>query len=179
MSWVRLLGADMTNFAHSHRSIRAAKRAMLAATTLMMLLGAESQAWAARCDETKDPITISETQQIAYGTIAVPSSGGTVTISATGTVSAPGGFTVSGITSAGQFRVTGKQGCAVTLSFLQGSLTGPGAAMTINNFTNSAGATPTLDSTGTLNFNVGADLLVNSSQVGGSYSGTYSVTVIY
>jgi uncharacterized protein DUF4402 len=32
---------------------------------------------------------------------------------------------------------------------------------------------------GTVNFNVGADLAVNPAQAGGSYSGTYSVTVIY
>ena len=159
----------------------AAKRALLAAATLAAaLLGAGSHAWAARCDNQSNPVTIAETQQMNYGTIAVTSGGGTVTIAASGTISAPGGFTVSGITSPGKFRVTGKQDCAVSISFLAGSLTGPGAAMTVQNFTTSAGASPTLDhNNGTLDFTVGADLLVNASQLGGNYSGTYAVTVIY
>jgi hypothetical protein len=171
----------MIAFAHSHRSTRrAAKRTMLAATTLAALLGVGSQAWAARCDNQSNPVTIAETQQMNYGKIAVTNGGGTVTIAASGSISAPGGFTVSGITAPGKFRVTGKQDCVVSISFLAGSLTGPGTAMTIQNFTTNAGANPTLDhNNGILDFNVGADLLVNSSQTGGSYSGTYSVTVIY
>ena len=151
---------------------------MLAA--LATLVGAGSQAWAARCDNQNNPVTIAETQQMNYGTIAVTSGGGTVTIAASGTISAPGGFTVSGVTSPGKFHVIGKQDCAVSISFLVGSLMGPGTAMTIQNFTTNAGANPTLDhSNGILDFTVGADLLVNSSQLGGSYAGTYSVMVIY
>ena len=156
------------------------------AATLLALLGTASPlAWAAGgCDETSNPITISETQQINYGAIAVTNGGGTVTIAPGGTVSAPGGFTVSGVTSAGKFHVTGKQNCAVSISFLAGSLTGPGTAMPIGNFTNNAGASPSLNiigagSLGSLDFSVGADLTVNSNQTGGSYSGTYTVTVIY
>ena len=158
---------------------------MLAAATVATLFGVTSPpAWAASCDETTNPITISETQQISYGTIAVTNGGGTVTISTTGGVTAPGGFTVSGVTSAGKFHVTGKQNCSVFISFLAGSLTGPGTAMAIRNFTNSAGANPSFStagggSLGSVDFSVGADLTVNPSQAGGSYSGTYTVTVIY
>jgi hypothetical protein len=98
-------------------------------------------------------------------------------------VAAAGGFTVSGITGAGKFHVAGKANCSLSISFLAGSLTGPGTAMAIQNFTNDAGASPSLNhvsgSNGTLDFDVGADLVVNSSQTGGSYSGTYTVTVIY
>jgi hypothetical protein len=162
------------------------RRALPLAAMLLALLGlASPPAWAAGgCDETSNPITISQTQAISYGTIAVTNGGGTVTISPSGTVSAPGGYTVSGATSAGKFHVTGKQNCAVIISFLAGSLTGPGTAMAIGNFTNNAGASPSLNiagagSLGSLDFSVGGDLTVNSNQVGGSYSGTYTVTVIY
>jgi hypothetical protein len=167
-------------------SPRALLRALPFAAMLLALLGlANPPAWAAGgCDETSNPITISEQQQINYGTIAVTNGGGTVTISPSGTVSAPGGFTVSGLTSAGKFHVTGKQNCSVSISFLAGSLTGPGTAMSIGNFTNNAGASPSLNivgagTLGSLDFSVGADLTVNPNQAGGSYSGTYTVTVIY
>jgi len=164
-------------------SARGLCRALPFAATLLAFGVASPPAWAGSCDETTNPITISETQQINYGTIAVTNGGGTVTISTSGAVAAPGGFTVSGLTSAGKFHVLGKQNCSVIISFLPGSLTGPGAAMTIGNFTNDAGANPALTHTagsqGSLDFSVGADLTVNPNQSGGSYSGTYSVTVIY
>ncbi len=125
-------------------------------------------------------ITVSETQQMNYATIAVTSGGGTVTISPSGMLSAPGGFVLSGMPAAGQFNVTGTNGCAVTISFTPGALTGPGTAMTITNFTTNAGPTPTLQPpSGQLSFSVGADLRVNAGQRGGSYSGTYTVTVVY
>jgi Mat/Ecp fimbriae major subunit len=167
-------------------STRGPRRSLPVAGMLLALLGvAAPPAWAAGgCDETSNAIAISETQQISYGTIAVTTGGGTVTISPSGAVSAPGGFTVSGVTSAGKFHVTGKQNCSVSISFLAGSLTGPGTAMAIGNFTDNAGANPSFSTTGggslgSLDFSVGADLTVNPSQAGGSYSGTYTVTVIY
>jgi hypothetical protein len=52
--------------------------------------------------------------------------------------------------------------------------------MQIRNFITNAGPNPTLTPAGgALDFNVGADLIVNASQIGGSYSGSYTVTVIY
>lgn len=126
------------------------------------------------------PITVTETQQMNYATIAVTSGGGTVRMSPSGTVTAPGGFVLRGAPAAGSFQVTGSNNCAVVISFVPGSLTGPGAAMTITNFTTNAGATPTLAPPGgQLSFSVGADLQVNAGQAGGDYSGTYTVTVIY
>lgn len=148
----------------------------LVATAALWVGAALSPAWAA-CNQA---ITVAETQQMDYGTIAVTSGGGTVTMTPSGTVSAPGGFTVSGITTPGSFRVTGKNNCSVSISFVAGSLAGPGTAMQIQNFTTNAGPNPTLaPPAGQLTFNVGADLVVNAGQAGGSYSGTYTVTVIY
>jgi hypothetical protein len=147
-----------------------------AGVAALVLCGAATPASAA-CNKA---ITVAETQQINYGTIIVTAGGGTVTMAANGTVSVPGGFSQTGLPTAGSFHVAGTNNCAVTISFLAGSLTGPGAAMQIRNFTTNAGATPTLNPAGgALDFSVGADLVVNAGQAGGSYSGTYSVTVIY
>ncbi|GAB4363270.1 MAG: hypothetical protein Kow00114_19240 [Kiloniellaceae bacterium] len=124
-------------------------------------------------------ISITEDTAMDFGTIAVDGSSGTVTISAAGAVSGPAGYTFSGSPAAGTFTASGDASTAVTISFTAGSLTGPGAAMTLNNFTHDAGGTPTTDGTGDLTFNVGADLGVNALQASGAYSGTYTVTVNY
>lgn len=124
-------------------------------------------------------ISITEDTAMDFGTVAVDGSGGTVTISAAGAVSGPGGYSFSGSPAAGTFTASGDASTAVTISFTDGSLTGPGTAMTLNNFTHDAGGTPTTDGTGDLTFNVGADLVVNAAQASGAYSGTYTVTVNY
>ena len=155
-----------------HISVRASLAGLIAGAVIGW-----AQLASAACNKA---ITVTETQQINYGTIAVTSGGGTVTISPSGGVTLPGGFTETGVPTAGTFNVTGTNSCTVQISFTPGSLTGPGTAMTITNFTNNAGPTPTLaPAGGQLTFSVGADLLVNAGQAGGSYSGTYTVTVIY
>jgi hypothetical protein len=124
-------------------------------------------------------ISIVEDTQMDFGTVAVDGSGGTVTIDSTGSVSGPAGYTFSGSPAAGAFTASGDASTAVTISFTAGSLTGPGTAMTLNNFTHDAGGSPTTDGSGDLAFNVGADLVVNAAQASGAYSGTYTVTVNY
>lgn len=124
-------------------------------------------------------ISIVENTAMNFGTIAVDGTGGTVTISAAGAVSGPGGYTFSGSPAAGNFTASGDASTAVTISFTAGTLTGPGAAMTLNNFAHDAGVTPTTDVAGDLTFSVGADLVVNAVQASGAYSGTYTVTVNY
>ena len=127
-------------------------------------------------------ITLTENTAMSFGTIGVVAGGGTVTLNTAGSRTAPAGFFLSGTTAAGQFTASatsGAKNCAVVISFTAGSLTGPGTAMTINNFTNNAGASPTLDGSGNLSFKAGADLIIGANQKGGSYSGTYTVTVIY
>ncbi len=124
-------------------------------------------------------ISITEDTAMDFGIIAVDGSGGTVTISSAGAVSGPAGYTFSGSPAAGTFTASGDASTAVTISFTAGSLTGPGTAMTLNNFTHDAGVTPTTDGVGDLTFNVGGDLVVNAAQASGAYSGTYTVTVNY
>ncbi|WP_157230838.1 DUF4402 domain-containing protein [Kiloniella laminariae] len=124
-------------------------------------------------------ISITEDTAMDFGNTAVDASGGTVTISTAGAVSGPAGYTFSGSPAAGAFTASGDASTAVTISFTNGSLTGPGTAMTLNNFTHDAGGTPTTDGSGDLAFNVGGDLVVNAAQASGAYAGTYTVTVNY
>lgn len=124
-------------------------------------------------------ISITEDTAMDFGTVAVDGSGGTVTISAAGAVSGPAGYTFSGAPAAGTFTASGDASTAVTISFTDGSLTGSGDAMTLDNFTHDAGGTPATDGSGDLTFNVGGDLVVNAAQASGAYSGTYTVTVNY
>jgi len=149
---------------------------MRAGVTVAVLLTAASAPALAACN---NAISIFELRQMNYGTIAVTNGGGRVTIAPSGVVTAPGGFALSGATVAGNFVTLGSANCAMSILFTPGSLVGPGSAMTINNFTTDAGASPRFNGSGWFDFNVGADLLVNASQAGGNYSGTYTVTVIY
>ena len=125
------------------------------------------------------PIVITENTQVDFGTIIFDGSAGTVTISAAGAVTGPLGYIFAGTPAAGAYGVTGQQNQSVIISFTSGSLTGPGTAMTLDNFTHNAGASPGFDNQGNLSFNVGADLSVNAAQTSGSYSGTFTVTVNY
>ncbi len=60
------------------------------------------------------------------------------------------------------------------------TLTSGGNTMTVDTFTHDEGALPKLPSgTGSETFNVGATLNVGAVQAGGTYSGTFAVTVSY
>lgn len=82
---------------------------------------------------------------------------------------------------AGAFQVTGNPSTAVSISLPSSTtLTGPGTAMTVNNFVGYPGSTSaTLDTNGNLNLQIGADLTVNTNQTRGTYNGTYNVTISY
>lgn len=130
--------------------------------------------------EIQNPIVISEDNAMDFATIVADPTGDTITLSTAGAVSAANASTFSGTAAAGAFSVTGTPSAAVNISFSSGDvLSGPGADMALGSFTNDAGGAPAFDGTGNLSFNVGADLSVNASQVGGSYAGTYTVTVDY
>jgi hypothetical protein len=124
------------------------------------------------------PVTVTENVQLNFATVIVPSTGGTVQISSAGAVTGPAGFLFKGTPAAGQFTASGNKNAFVTITFSSSStLTGPGTAMTINTFSHDAGASPRLNSSGTLVFKVGARLVVNAAQKGGTYTGTFTVTV--
>jgi hypothetical protein len=124
------------------------------------------------------PIGISANNSLEFGSILASGSTGTVTISAAGARTVSNVTELGGTLQAASFDVTGDGTSTYSVSFTDGSLTGPGTAMSINTFTHDAGGTPTL-SGGTDSFNVGANLDVGASQTAGSYTGTFTVTVDY
>lgn len=79
----------------------------------------------------------------------------------------------------GEFTITGQPNTTVKVTLPSSiTLTGPGAAMTVNTFAYDP-ATPTLDSAGNLSLKVGARLNIGTNQAPGTYNGTYTVTVSY
>ena len=103
----------------------------------------------------------------------------TVTISPASVQSATDGTQlIGGTVQAASFDVTGDPSRAYTVSLpVSTTVTGPGPAMTVNNFTHNSGGA--LGVAGTDTFNVGADLIVANGQTAGAYTGTFTVTVNY
>lgn len=130
---------------------------------------------------------ISQTTPLRFGRIEmrggnsvvriIPQNGMRTVTSGTAGVS----LIASGPGNAGEFAVTGNPSTAVTITLPTSiTLTGPGAAMTVNNFNRfPATANPTLDASGNLTLRVGADLNIGTAQASGTYNGTYQITVSY
>ncbi len=126
-------------------------------------------------------IQISEVRSLDFG-IILTNNGLADTISintdgslTTGTSSSHVGSTVQ----SGQFTTNGTPNSTLTISFQDAVLSGGGSTMTMTNFTHNAGATPSLDASGILVFNVGADLSISDGQPIGDYSGSYQITINY
>lgn len=125
-------------------------------------------------------ITLQERRDMRFATVAADPAGDVITIDANGNISAVNASLLSGRAREGQFRARGDRNTAVTISFSSGDvLSGPGTNMSLGSFTHNAGATPMIGNNKQLNFNVGASLTINPIQLGGDYSGTYSVFVDY
>ncbi len=130
--------------------------------------------------EIQAPIVLTEDTAMDFAVIIADAAGDTVTLDTADSVSSTGTSTFSGTPASADFSATGNANSAVTISFSTGdTLTGPGTAMGLGNFTNSAGGSPAFDGTGNLAFSVGADLTVGASQTPGTYTGTYTLTVDY
>jgi len=123
-------------------------------------------------------ITVLPGTAMAFGTIAPAAAGGTVVLSAAGTIAAVPGFAFAGTPTAGTFTVSGASGQPVIVSFSSGNtLAGPGTAMPLGVFTTSGA--PATFGAASFTLNVGASLTVNPAQTAGSYSGSYTVNVDY
>lgn len=128
------------------------------------------------------PLSVAQTRTLNFGGIEMAGGNSVVTVNAaTGERTFTSGVKLvsSRPGASGEFSVTGQPNTTVTVT-LPGSitLTGPGAAMTVKNFTSSP-TTATLDATGKLTLKTGASLSVGAAQKSGTYSGTYSLTVSY
>jgi hypothetical protein len=133
--------------------------------------------------------SLTATRGLSFGSF-VASNGGTITVSPLGVRSQTGTvglITLRSNSSAAQFSISGGPSNA-TFSLglpadraaaleLMGGAGGRGTAMPLTNFVSSLGPSPTLTSSGTQQFSVGATLHVQPNQPVGDYSATINVTV--
>ena len=125
------------------------------------------------------PISISSSGDMAFGTMLTTGTAGTVTVTPAGARSSVNVDLLGGFPAAAAFDVTGEGANTYSITLpSSATLTSGGDTMTIDTFNHDAGGTPTL-SGGSDTFNVGATLNVGATQAGGTYSGTFSVTVNY
>jgi len=131
------------------------------------------------------PLALTKVSDMDFGTIAASTTAGTVLLGTDNSRTPDGGVALvppaAGV--AASFTVAGEASRTFAIT-LPGNgtvtLTGPGSPMACDDFTHSAGATPTLDGTGAAAFTVGATLSVGISQTSGAYtSANFDVTINY
>lgn len=157
-----------------------------AVLTVFMLLVGVSAANATTVNgnasaEIRELIQVTEDQSINFGILLIEAGiAGTASISTTGSISTINSTSQSGgIIQSGSFSASGSPNSALNISFQNGVLTGAGGSMALTTLNHDAGATPTFDGSGVLNFAVGGTLEINTDQPTGSYSGTYQITLDY
>lgn len=167
-------------------------RGVLAAAAVAVIAAYSNQA-AAQATATSSadaviatPITLTNTAGLNFGTILAGTAASTVQMTAaaspTRTVTGGDASLIASTISAATFTVDGNAGqtYAITLP-ADGSVTITSGAntMSINGFTHSEGATPTLSGTPPDTIHVGATLSVGANQAAGTYTGSFDVTVAY
>ncbi len=126
------------------------------------------------------PISISAGASMDFGTMTPTGTAGTVTVTPAGVRTSVNVDLFGGTPAAASFSVTGEPGQAYFITLpSSATLSSGGDTMTIDTFTDDAGASPVLGIGGSDTFNVGATLNVGATQAAGTYSGTFSVTVNY
>ena len=137
------------------------------------------------------PITVTNTQSMAFGSLIRPTAAGTVTLNAqTGAHTKTASIRwVGGAFQRGIFTVNGTPNKVVTVSLPIFTLIRSGGpqTMTANTLRMSVNGgaqatisgTRNLGATGTLTIGIGGRLNVAANQVAGDYSGNYTLTVNY
>jgi len=130
------------------------------------------------------PLSITKTNDLAFGNIVPGATAGTVTINqATGAATKTGGVTLFGTANhAASFNITGSGrhnyvitvSAAPTLTRAGGTQTMKMTALRLNGAT-----TRTMAASGTATLTLGGTLAVAANQVAGTYSGTFTVSVAY
>ncbi len=125
------------------------------------------------------PISISSSGDMDFGTIVPTGTAGTVTVTPAGARSSVDVTLLGGSPAAAAFDVTGEGNANYSTTLPSSTtLTSGGNTMTVDTFTDDAGANPRLTG-GSDTFNVGATLNVGATQAEGTYSGNFPVTVNY
>ncbi len=126
------------------------------------------------------PISISAAGDMDFGTMVTTGTAGTVTVTPAGARSSVDVDLLGGTPAAAAFDVTGEGNANYSITLpSSATLTSGANTMTIDTFTDDAGANPRRPGGGSETFNVGATLNVGATQAAGTYSGTFSVTVNY
>jgi Domain of unknown function (DUF4402) len=142
-----------------------------------------------------EPLTLTKTADLDFGTIVPGGTAGVVRVDVSGARTSTGGTTLAGGTvSAAAFAGFGRRNQQITISFGAPSIFitrgGGTETMVVDNFvfgTSAAGGLAPLGNgrdrisavNGLFTFPVGADLHVSANQLAGVYSGSFTVTVIY
>ena len=128
-----------------------------------------------------DPINITNSSDLDFGTI-VNNGGGAVVVLPDGSLSSCAATLtcLAGTQTAANFQVTGTANAAVSVTIPANvTITGPSGGLAVVTSNNVPG-TPTLDGSGILNFGVGGTLTVLAGTTGGTYNNTtVNVSVAY
>jgi Mat/Ecp fimbriae major subunit len=125
-------------------------------------------------------VTVTKASDLDFGTIAIGTGGGDVSVGYTNNRTCNPGLVCSATVTSGKFNIAGAASQNVGVSVdttVTLNRVGGGASMTAN--LTSSNATLALSATGAATFAVGGDLTVSSTQTAGDYSGTFNVTVNY
>jgi hypothetical protein len=133
------------------------------------------------------PVTISQDNALAFGTLVRPTSGSSTVSIGTGadTVSTTGSAVVlRGTTSRARYTITGEGGETVSVAMpATFNLTKSGApalAVTLTrNPTGNLTLSNALGSTGTASLDIGGSFAISDTTPTGAYSGTFTVSVAY
>lgn len=127
-------------------------------------------------------LTLAKKQDLDFGTIMMSGATGTstVSISMTGVVTCPTGFTCTGTPKPAILNVTGSNGNVVRITTLPSDLVNTTDGSKLQ-FTPVAPATIALTNSGNpgKDFNIGGSIAIPSTTTDGTYSGNIEVTVDY
>ena len=157
----------------------AVSAALAAAVSFGSAASAATTATATASAEILSTLTVTNTQGLDFGQVAV-NGAGTVRVTGAGLVTCSASLVCTGTRQTANFNVTGTSGVALNTSVTTASVTLSSGAntMTLNNFDiyypngNSLVA-------GASTFSVGGTLNVGASQAAGLYAGTFTVSVEY
>jgi Domain of unknown function (DUF4402) len=125
------------------------------------------------------PISMIESNSMNFGTLTLSTTEATTVTLTTGDSVTGDSVFASGSAQAATFIIDGSPNEAIDIQMVQTAapIGSKGDELTLGSFTHNAGST--LNSNGTNIFNVGATLTIPKDAQGGTYSGSYTVTVAY
>lgn len=133
------------------------------------------------------PIVITNTAAMSFGSIIRPTAPGTVTLSTAGTLTATGGAVGNLVTgpsgptpAAGEFQILTAPGRAFAVfAPISFSVTNGGAAMPVSLLTGTLQTVSSTPATITYRLRVGATMTLAANQALGTYNGTYTLIAVY